>query len=333
MVSVLRTLQAEWNELVPQAQARGIRRVRALNAPLETIEYRRTKLEWLRQQLGSSTDLSSLTFGVEIEFVFPRGLSLGMIAREINGAGVGCEQEIYNHSNRTHWKVVTDASVDASGSAGGEVVSPVLRGEEGFRQLRIVCQVLTRLRCKVNKRCGFHVHVGARGQTVDFFKNLVVAYSAAEQHIDSFMAPSRRGTANGYCQPVRHNPMLMAAAQNVDQVVAAAYQSGRSESARGSNRYRKLNLMSFWQHGTVEFRQHQGTVESQKAENWVRFCLRMCLMAAEGPKTEFASVDALMTEVKATPAEKNYFVGRVAFFANRAAETVSVGRVRGRRFA
>lgn len=75
MVSVLRTLQAEWNELVPQARALGIPRVRTLNAPLETIEYRRTKLEWLRSMLGTSSmaDLSSLTFGVEIEFVFPRG--------------------------------------------------------------------------------------------------------------------------------------------------------------------------------------------------------------------------------------------------------------------
>ena len=34
-----------------------------------------------------------------------------------------------------------------------------------------------------------------------------------------------------------------------------------------------------YQHGTVEFRQHQGTVEHDKAENWVKLVLRMVLTA------------------------------------------------------
>lgn len=340
MVSVLRQLQAQYNELVPAARAAGIPRVRMLNAPLETIEYRRSKLEWLRAQLGTtshSNDIYSLTFGVELEFKFPRGLSLGSIAQEITEAGVQCNDEIYNHSNRGYWKAVTDASVDTNGTSGGEIVSPILQGEEGFRQLRIVCNTLTRLRCKVNKRCGFHVHVGARGMSVDFFKNLVSMYAAAENQIDSFMAPSRRASNNSYCGPVRVNPMLLSAAQNVDQVVSACYQSGSGSNARGANRYRKLNLMSFWQHGTVEFRQHQGTVESVKAENWVRFCLRMCLAAAADAAfvpMQYESVDQLMDAVKAPPGEKSFFSGRVEFFARQQAredDVIDVRRVQGGR--
>ena len=116
--------------------------------------------------------------------------------------------------------------------------------------------------------------------------------------------------------------MLMMAAQNVDMVAQASYQAPGASSVRGAARYKKLNLMSFWQHGTVEFRHHQGTVEAQKAENWVRMCLRMCLAAREGAK-EFNSLDSFMTEMKASDGEKQFFAGRVAYFAGRPAETVA----------
>jgi hypothetical protein len=38
-------------------------------------------------------------------------------------------------------------------------------------------------------------------------------------------------------------------------------------------RYFKVNLQALRVHGTVEFRQHSGTVDGTKVENWVRFLL------------------------------------------------------------
>src|SRR5215472_7454146 len=104
MTSVLRQLQAEWNSLVPAAQERGIRRVRLLNLPLETIAYRRAKLEWLRAQLGTSDAFDSLSFGVELEVIMPRGQNVHTVAREIQAAGLDCRPEGLNHSTRTWWK-------------------------------------------------------------------------------------------------------------------------------------------------------------------------------------------------------------------------------------
>ena len=34
-------------------------------------------------------------------------------------------------------------------------------------------------------------------------------------------------------------------------------------------RYHKLNLMAFWRHGTVEFRQHSGTIDAEKICAWI----------------------------------------------------------------
>lgn len=321
MTSLLRTLQLEWNSLVPAAQARGIRRVRLLRTdasgvpvPLETIAYRQAKVNWLKSQLLVSTDFNSLTFGVEIECILPYGVSRERIAAAIREAGIDCFSEVYNHVNRGTWKVITDASLGYE--QGAEIVSPPLRGEAGFEALRKVCQVLTQAGAKVNKKCGFHVHVGAQNQHVPFFKNLVKLYAAAQGAIDSFLSPSRRGNNNRFCLPIDYRPGDLNAAQTVNQVAAAMGQS--SISPRNDNRYRKLNLQSFWQHGTVEFRHHQGTVEAVKAENWVRLCLRMCLLAAQEEKVP-STVQELLEDVKATEAERNYFLGRVTYFQQRPA--------------
>jgi len=319
MVSRLRTLQAEWNALVPAAQARGIPRVRLLNLPLETIAYRETKLNWLKAQLQSTTaTINSLSFGVELECLIPEGWTRDALAQKIREAGIECNAESYNHTVRTGWKVVTDASVGGRANLRGiEVVSPILRGEEGFDHLRKICLILTEINAKITKTCGLHVHVDAREDSVEFFKNLVRLYASAEPVIDSFMAPSRRGSTNTYCQPVRINHAMMDQATTIDDVAYASSQQPGRHNYRAASRSRKLNLQPYWQHGTVEFRQHQGTIDAQKADHWVRFCLRMVLAARAG-RTIGSSMDLLMQTVEATQTEQDYFAGRAVYFQRRA---------------
>jgi len=320
MTSLLRTLQTEWNTLVPAARNRGIPRVRMLNVDergvptaLETIAYRRTKLEWLKAQLGSSASFDTLTFGVEIECIAPGTHSREMVAQLIEQSGVPCRAEMYNHTTRTgQWKIVQDGSLRATSGHGMEIVSPPLRGEEGFAQLRKVCQVLTRIGCRVNKTCGLHVHVGAANQHLGFFKNLVRLYASAQDTIDTFLSPSRRGWTNRYCRPVQINESALEAAGTVTEVARAAGQA----TQRDQSRYRKLNLQSFWQHGTVEFRHHQGTVEAHKAENWTRFCLRMAVAATEPEAKVARTFEELMSAVKAADGERTYFASRVNHFRN-----------------
>lgn len=311
MTSLLRTLQAEWNSLVPAAQARGIPRIRLLNLPLETIAYRKAKLDWLKAQLTSTIDFAGWTFGVEIECIMPRGQDRWQVAQAITAAGVTCTEEHLSHGIPTTWKVVYDGSLS---NRGCEVVSPPLTGEEGLNQLRKVCKALTAIRCKISRRCGFHVHVGAAAQGLGFFKNLVRLYSSAEKSIDRFLSPSR--TNNVYCHSIRVNGDSLEAATTLADVARAVGQDHLTP--RGAGRYCKINLQSFWSYGTVEFRQHEGTVEAPKAEYWVRLCLRMCMTAAKELKTP-ATLPDLMDAVEAPAVEREYFANRTTHFARRAA--------------
>lgn len=319
MTSVLRQLQAEWNSLVPAAQARGVPRVRMLNQPLETIAYRRAKLEWLRDQVGpiASQAVGDFTFGVEIECILPQGQSLTSAARAITAAGVPCEHQVYGHSNITGWKIVTDGSLN-NYQYGCEVVSPVLRGEEGFRQMRIVCDTLTAIRAKVTKSCGLHVHVGVGTEPIKFFKNLIQLYASSEATIDTFMSPSRRLSNNSFCRTLSVNNSRLNNAETVDQIAYAIGQEPGRASYRQRGRYCKLNVQSYWMHKTVEFRHHQGTVEATKTEHWVRLVLRMC-SKARGEWTmqdamDVRTLQGLMDTVGASQTEASYFQGRVNHF-------------------
>lgn len=328
-MSRLRQLQIEWNNLVPDAQARGLRNVNPVRlypeGLHERITHRQSRLNWLRTQLGLTTALTrsvaanvdgTLTFGVELEFTHPRRYRASVVAALV-AAGISAVEEGYNHTTRDHWKVTSDGSL-MDYTYSSEIVSPVLTGDEGFSQLTKVCEVLTALGCKVNKKCGMHVHVGARNENVDFFKSLVRLYSKSEAAVESFLAPSRRGYANPFCGPVRINQAKLDAAVTVEQVAEATSQNHsqnpRDTILRSSNRYRKLNLQSFWQHGTVEFRQHHGTVDADKACNWVRFCLRMVLAARKGVVLTDVTLESLLTILEADDTETRYFVGRKTFF-------------------
>jgi putative amidoligase enzyme len=224
--------------------------------------------------------IDDLTFGVELEVILPRARAGDRdgLAAALAAAGLDAAHEGYNHRVRPNWKVVTDGSI---GHDNAEVVSPILRGPDGFRQVRLACAALETFGCRVNRSTGFHVHVGVAdrfGEQIGFFKELVRTYAKFEPVLDQLVAPSRRARNNNWCAPVAYTPEIERA-----RTINAL------RSAYGGNRYRKLNLEAFAVHGTVEFRQHQGTTSPSKIENWVRLCLRMVAHAARN--TERATAD------------------------------------------
>jgi len=199
-------------------------------------------------------------FGVEIEAT---GVSMTEVARALNAAGIPTYVEGYNHQTRSHWKVVSDASL--AGHLCFELVSPVLQGADGLMQVTTVCKVLTELGAKVNKSCGLHVHVDARDLGRDALARVCKMWMKYESCFDSIVPASRRN--NAYCKSNRSQyPTLDAAWAAID---AATGINGLISAMTMGTRYVKLNLQSLLRHGTVEFRQHSGTVDGDKMTNWI----------------------------------------------------------------
>lgn len=235
-----------------------------------------------------------LDFGIEIECLIPghatamlRDVATG-VAERISAAGVSCYYAGYSHARTGSWKIVTDSSISApAGYVGLEIVSPPL-GDEGIAQIEIVGNTLIAMGGKVNKSCGLHVHIGARSLSIPAMKQLTWLYHDYEESIDSLLPPSRRGNGNTYCRSVKMtvDREALSRARDITQIQRAI---------SGGSRYVKLNIGAFWKHGTVEFRQHSGTVDPIKMTKWVILCQQMVDTAkrteAESTRQAAAQID------------------------------------------
>jgi hypothetical protein len=225
--------------------------------------------------------LPDRTFGIELEAHMPAGKTHGQLAEAIRRAHVSVYCETYNHRTQAHWKVTTDASLCHNRREGVEVVSPILRGEAGIQEARRVAAVMAAFGCTISVRCGFHVHVGAGDLDLNQLRNVATSFVQAESAFDAIVTPSRRRDLNQYILSNRtafggsydngsvNNAIdAFARATTRDQLI------GIVSAANGyGTRYRKLNMTAMSRYGTVEFRQHSGTVDADKVENWVRVCV------------------------------------------------------------
>ncbi|WP_187261296.1 amidoligase family protein [Pontibacter beigongshangensis] len=208
--------------------------------------------------------LFTRTFGVEFEAY---GVDMHRLKAELERQGIEVAIEGYNHITRGHWKIVTDASI--TGANGFELVSPVLEGEAGLEQVKKACAALKRCNALINKSCGMHVHFGARNFSLTQWKNLYKNYINYEGLIDSFMPVSRRNNHNIYCRSMTNRFSTESEAYAAIDSCSTVEQIAQKVTRR--DRYYKLNAESFFRHGTVEFRQHSGTIEADKVTSWITF--------------------------------------------------------------
>lgn len=228
-------------------------------------------------------------FGIEIEAY---NCSKQKLAQELTAAGIKVKVEDYNHiDSQERWKITSDGSL--TGNQSFELVSPILHGEEGLKDLEKVCWVLELCDVKVNNSCGLHIHMDAAGFTLQTWKNLALSYKRLEKVIDAFMPSSRRN--NRFCQGF---------ANITETQIKSAGTITDLRRAFGNDRYRKVNLEAYARHRTVEFRQHGGTTNFTKMSAWVYFLAKLITFAENG---EVQNRTTLQNIPFLTEREKIYF--------------------------
>lgn len=240
-------------------------------------------------------------FGVEIECL----MNINDFKREAALLGLTVRSESYNHDTRQHWKLVTDSSIQQNAASRRrelvpiELVSPPLHGPGGMEELEKACTALTTVQALVNKSTGLHIHHDARDLTVDNFKALAENYYNAQSAFDSIVAPSRRGY---HYAEVFYPAEIdrIKSAENMYDITSAPY-----------TRSKALNLQAYNRHKTVEFRQHQGTIEFKKISAWVM--LGKALIDASRDNVIIppnVSLEAMLETITNDAALKNYYSRR-----------------------
>ena len=212
------------------------------------------------------------SFGIEIE---TSGATIVAIKRELNALGVkGCE-----------------VKPDGTPSVDAEIVLPPIADcQVAFEYLETVCTAIERAGATVNRQCGLHVHISnapmtgdaarftgdsiaykertGRYMTGQYFgepldalavKDILVRYTRMQPVVDSMLPASRRD--NRYCRP--HSLHRLDSAQTLEELTDAT-----------GGKFTTVNLTT-WARGTIEFRQHSGTIEAQKIWNWCMLVLNI----------------------------------------------------------
>jgi hypothetical protein len=251
-------------------------------------------------------------FGIELEFF---NVSRAEAARALTAADVRW-WDSYSQSTGTGWKIYDDGSINGNNSI--ELVSPILSGRSGLREVARVVKQFARAGARVNKSCGFHVHVDARTISGEHMRNVYLRYALHETQIDAFMVQSRRGNVNEYCRSTQGSLGLLSATDNNSTAHRVA--SAMSERWDGymyqGGRYNKVNLCAFLRHGTIEFRQHSGTMNVDKVINWIVFCVNFVETSANTSTAE------IYTNLNTECAE--FFTSRTAALANPASSRSAV---------
>lgn len=254
-------------------------------------------------------------FGVEIEMLVPASPTRTVAAQIAALAGVDCRFAGYTHDTTPHWKIVTDGSLRSEdGYIAIELVSPILYGKQGLRDIERVCGALAQLGAKVNVSCGLHVHHDARDLTLDNWKNLARVFGKHEHTLNAVLPASRRN--NRWAQPINREQDIKTFFK---KVASATTVRELAEYLSNESRYRTLNTHSFWRHGSVEFRQHGGTVEAEKITQWVVLTASFVNVAVAAKRVATRGAGNFGDVVAMLDAKgRRYFEARRAHFAGAA---------------
>ncbi len=206
-----------------------------------------------------------LSGGIEIETY---GVPVPTVQRALNDNGIkGCQ-----------------VKPDGTPSVDAEIVLPPLVPCQVAKEyIESVCRVLSDIGCRINQSCGLHIHIGnapiadtthaarftgdsilhterngnflsEHGEPFDFpiVKDLFFRWERQQDIINTMFPRSR--TNNRYCQPL--NATKIDNATNIQQL--------------NHGKFYAVNLDT-WRRGTIEFRQHSGTIEANKIWNWFLF--------------------------------------------------------------
>ena len=208
---------------------------------------------------------NDITFGIEIELT----ISERTVRNERMTIGS------YHHGVQvpclpSGWKAERDGSIrTAPGRLACEIVSPVLKGAEGIKEVIQVVEILKNMGLTPNETCGIHVHVQFDPSwPADKLAKLISIVSYLEQGLYASTGTKRRERGE-YCKGLRKYGDQPKAKKELD-----------------IGRYHLLNITNLVKRTrpTVEFRAFSGSLNPVKIVGWIQMCLGIVERAIEAKR-------------------------------------------------
>ncbi len=248
-------------------------------------------------------EMKTQTIGVEVEMNNIERERAAKVAAEFFGTG-----RYQNTANRNgyftwsawdsdgrEWKFQKDTSITGPDNEKCEMVTPILT----YADIETLQELIRRLRkagakSDATRKCGVHIHIGAKGHTPQTLRNLANIMAGHEDLIASALNLDR-GRINRYCRTV--NPTFLESLNHKKPKTMAEladiwYKSHCAERDRtahyNDSRYHMLNYHATFTKGTIEFRLFQFDAPSGGKQNglhagqlkaYIQFAMALSQMA------------------------------------------------------
>ena len=225
----------------------------------------------------------NLAIGIEKEF---DNLDIMTLRNEIRN----------NYPHLDYLRIIGDGSL----RNGGEVVFPPLsfKAESTWSINSQVNDIIISLGGRITTQCGQHVHIGLKPITMDseefnlesirlfrqhkyfqdstdhlqfeVIKDVCFRYAKYQSDINKLVSRSRRGSR--YCYEINNRLSQIESSTNISQLKNSI--SGKFNAINLTNIQLAPNG-KIQGKGTIEFRQHQGTLSTEKLKNWIEFLVNL----------------------------------------------------------
>ena len=263
------------------------------------------ELEFVVRHHYTSTD--ELSEGsTENDIGYQREMTRSVIQDDIVNSllRVGLEAIDSEHDDETPhldaWVLEDDASIipfDLANDPGSvnweyfgfEVKSPKLTfNKQSLQQVQVAINAITtHNNVIINETCGMHVHIGngTRGFSLNTLKNFAAFVTAFEQQIHSLVSSRRFRHENRFCRPLSRSHHLHAKSKlrQTRFILGAPDLEALLDIVTPHGRYYAYNFVNLLQgyverfnnmvtgYNTIEFRQHEGTMDVALVTNWIKF--------------------------------------------------------------
>lgn len=168
----------------------------------------------------------------------------------------------------SYWEVKLDGSLR---NYGAEFVSKKLRGKDIFLALYELnsCLQTNKIELDFSERTSLHIHADARFMTLDQLRSFITYYLIHEPLLFEYVGHNRED--NNYCIPYYMNT------QGVSNLSGLFKDIGEARNIlailNNAKKYEAMNIRSIQEKGSIEFRSHYGTSNSEIVLKWVRILL------------------------------------------------------------
>lgn len=217
--------------------------------------------------------------------------------------------ELESSTNRVKMADHEFSAVRDGSISGQEFVSPILMGDPGAAAIERVCSLAP----SVDERCGFHLHINATDLSWWDLVMLGRGYFILQPILFLMVPPKRRGSR--HCKHIVTPFFSFERKRDLTSHIYGmnAFIPRERDKKYNSKRYEFINFHSYFYHGTVEIRHHEGTFDLTDIVNWTNFNLALFEHMRKAKITDDTNPFTLLHDAL-TPELRDYVRRRIMMY-------------------